>query len=923
MFQHGHRSFHLCSFATSFDMTVRCNFSAPCSLKHYITYFIHLLTSKFLYLLSFTHHKAQSVTNHTVVTPNIYPFEIRSQNSDYALRQRVSTMHCQIVMPKLEALLPGPMFRVYPSGSFEAGLTAECASGAYFDLLSFSLTNNFAGLDGFPPQHVLGYLKSQSSAHVDRLMQSISGQTGRALAEKLFICAVEAKDSSLVEIILRHNQNTKVDANRSVLRCNGTRYTSIERSAGLRDMETIRVLLAHGADPNKTFSNATGFRIGALACALEWDPQDKTPVEIGLVRLLLEHGTQVQRHHLDTALMKARSEVVNAVFQAGARKYHAEWAYDGHFSRVMRVLDDEAATESIKFLKKIGANIDAPQRGDDLTMLDMAAKRGNFEMVLMLLNFGAIGREATLSYAIQGRNRAVVDLFLNEVAADISSRKIRTTPYAEAIRIGDERLMRILEQKDPWDNIKEGYRYAAAMDAASEVGNVNLVRHLLKALSKTPNKYQPEEALATAVESNNEEITLLLLHAGVRNFWSRPANQPLGKALENRNAVIVRALLNFGTETEQLNNRSLVVAAEWGDISIMEDLLVAGCPINPESGDLTNPLIVAIGKQNWESIHFLLNAGSDVNAVHRNAKKGLRTALSAAVKIQDINIVNYLLSVGADPGDPAALLESCERGSEFLRLLLEVFMNRYPNGKRGYFDDALADAVRRDDIFILKKLRSVMVLKFPGYSQHVGSLIGTRLIASNDVSLRAVRMLLDSGANPDAVIWSRSETRRITVLSAAIEAGNCQMVQLLLDKGADINFPATRGITFTPIQAAAKTGCYEIVLTLINRGANVDASAADAEGGTAVQLAAIGGFVGIVELLLQKGANVNRSPSILHGRTALEGAAEWGRLDMVQFLLQSGAQIDGRGRNSFLNAMKLAEKNGHFVVLESLRWYLS
>lgn len=849
-------------------------------------------------------------------------------------------MHGQIVIPKLEALLPAPMFRAYTAASSEADLKVERASGAYLDLLSFSITNNLTGLDDLPPQRALDYLKSQYSTHIAPLVQSFRGQTGRAFAEKMFICAIEAEDTSVVEMILRHSQNTKVDANKSVCKYDGNRYTPIERSAGLRDIRTTRVLLKYGADPNKTLvkekppmAHSSDWRVGALSCSLDWNTGEKTPVEFELVQLLLEHGAYVQTRHLDAALRQQRSEVLHVLLEAGACVNHEEWGISGLFGRAIEVLNDEAAIQSINMLKQIGADINAPQSRARPTMLDMAAKRGSFDLVLMLLHSGAVETETTLSYAIQGQNRTIVDLFLNGKQADSLSCCIpRTTPYAEAIRMGDEALMHILEQKGSLSNIKEMPRFIAALNAASEVGNTEVIRRLLKTSPK-PSKGYPlstvlNDALTTAVGLNQERIAIMRIHAGADgNVDSYSMPTPLRKALENRNAEIVRALLNFiPTSIADVEESSpLLAAVEWGDTSIIEDLLVSGCDIESASFEGETPLTVTIRKHDRQLLDYFLNAGSNVNQTHRCGKLGsgeFRTALSTAVEVQDIGLVNYLLSVGADPGDSFSLLKSCERGGDVLRSVLDTFLKKYPDGKPGYCDLALATAVQRNDASMLERLKPVMALKFPGYSQHVGKLIGRNLIACNQVSVEAVRILLDSGANPDAVTWLGRWTERIPLLSAAINVKNIQMVQLLLDKGADVNFPATRGIKFTPIQAAAKTGCYEIVLMLINRGANVDALAADAGGGTAIQLSAIGGFLGIAELLLKKGAKINRAPSILHGRTALEGAAEWGRLDMVQFLLNCGAEIDGPSRESFLNAMKLAEENGHFVVLELLQSYL-
>jgi ankyrin repeat protein len=117
---------------------------------------------------------------------------------------------------------------------------------------------------------------------------------------------------------------------------------------------------------------------------------------------------------------------------------------------------------------------------------------------------------------------------------------------------------------------------------------------------------------------------------------------------------------------------------------------------------------------------------------------------------------------------------------------------------------------------------------------------------------------------------------------------------------------------------AAEKGRLEVVQILIEKGAEVNALPAMKGGATALQLAAIGGYIGIAEELLKQGARVNAPGSNICGRTALEGAAEHGRIDMVQYLLNAGAEITGSGYHQYTMAMQYAKENGHAAVCELL-----
>lgn len=120
---------------------------------------------------------------------------------------------------------------------------------------------------------------------------------------------------------------------------------------------------------------------------------------------------------------------------------------------------------------------------------------------------------------------------------------------------------------------------------------------------------------------------------------------------------------------------------------------------------------------------------------------------------------------------------------------------------------------------------------------------------------------------------------------------------------------------------ATRDGSKEIVELLLEHGADVNAPPAREFGATALQFAAIKGFLGIAYLLLQYDADVNAPAAEVDGRTALEGAAEHGRVDMVQLLLNSGANIFQDGQEQYENAVRRALENGHRAVRRLLELY--
>ncbi|KAH6699077.1 ankyrin repeat-containing domain protein [Leptodontidium sp. MPI-SDFR-AT-0119] len=147
-----------------------------------------------------------------------------------------------------------------------------------------------------------------------------------------------------------------------------------------------------------------------------------------------------------------------------------------------------------------------------------------------------------------------------------------------------------------------------------------------------------------------------------------------------------------------------------------------------------------------------------------------------------------------------------------------------------------------------------------------------------------------------------------------------EIVRLLLEYRADPN--AVAGSTpHTALQIAARDGCKELVDILLENGADTNSLPAENLGATALQFAAIRGFLGIAYLLLQNGADVNAAASAIKGRTALEGAAEHGRIDMAQLLLNAGASVHGAGQVQYERALSLASKNGHYATRQMLESY--
>ena len=147
-----------------------------------------------------------------------------------------------------------------------------------------------------------------------------------------------------------------------------------------------------------------------------------------------------------------------------------------------------------------------------------------------------------------------------------------------------------------------------------------------------------------------------------------------------------------------------------------------------------------------------------------------------------------------------------------------------------------------------------------------------------------------------------------TCLQVAAARGHLPLVQYLIDRGADVNFPASDDGGLTALQSAAREGYTEVVDYLIDTGADVRAAPAKNRGVTVLEAAAGAEdnssrsyklfeeiereLVSTFKSLLALGAPVNRTNST--SGTVLHRLLRRSRIECVKLALQAGAQIEDR-----------------------------
>lgn len=187
-------------------------------------------------------------------------------------------------------------------------------------------------------------------------------------------------------------------------------------------------------------------------------------------------------------------------------------------------------------------------------------------------------------------------------------------------------------------------------------------------------------------------------------------------------------------------------------------------------------------------------------------------------------------------------------------------------------------------------------------------------LAASDGRWAVVRLLRKNGANfiCDNGADYYSVTNGGTALHVTSHAGQNDIIQDLLQHGAKLE--AKDGVGCTSLVCAADYGHRHTVQLLLNKGADINAHG---KLGSALSVASGKGYIDIVQLLLNNGSSLEIANS--EGQTALIKSAGNGNSNarIVRLLLEAGADAratDSGGRTAFHRLCKFS--SGSAAIIE-------
>lgn len=168
---------------------------------------------------------------------------------------------------------------------------------------------------------------------------------------------------------------------------------------------------------------------------------------------------------------------------------------------------------------------------------------------------------------------------------------------------------------------------------------------------------------------------------------------------------------------------------------------------------------------------------------------------------------------------------------------------------------------------------------------------------------RFIRFMLFSGFTAFSLCTYASET-----FQEAVYKNDIDSITKLNSTANNIDVRGTNGKT--ALMIAAKAGNRDLVEQLLEKGA--DANAENINGGTAVMFAAISGSSAIIREILEHGADINARGS--NGWSALMVSAAKGHESATQTILGAGADINTTDIYLWTPLMRAAHENQISVI---------
>ena len=377
-------------------------------------------------------------------------------------------------------------------------------------------------------------------------------------------------------------------------------------------------------------------------------------------------------------------------------------------------------------------------------------------------------------------------------------------------------------------------------------------------------------------------------------MWSDPA--------------VCRVLIDAGADVNTRNNcqeSPLHYACKEGALDVVKMLVEAGVGVRDTNDKGWTCLHVAARFAHIETVRYLVGFPEDDLNFEDSDN---HTALHLAVREKLTDVVQVLIDAGADIDtvnkDGWAPLDSaCEYGTlDVVKMLVEA-----GTGLRDTIDEGRTCLHIAACFGQTETVRYLVGLPFVDMNHRDGINRTALGLAVDEEHTDIVQVLMDAGADIDT-----QNNEGWSPLHSACGSGALDVVKMLVRAGAKVS--ATNDEGETCFNRAARCGHTEIVRYLAGLP-EVDVNHRGPDNHTALDDAIVNEETDVVQVLIDAGAYIDTQNN--EGRSPLHAACEYGTLDIVKMLVRAGAGVRVTD-NDGCTCLILAARCGHTETVRYL-----